>query len=131
VGATTSLFPNATSNNYSELFAGLASRRWSARVYVSNDYYGRGYRTVYSEFNYFHPLNDRVRLLAHLGAQHAENGRANVHATTFDTRVGIDLRLGEFSLQIQHADTDRLSYAWPIRAAAWQHRWVVGLTHPW
>jgi uncharacterized protein (TIGR02001 family) len=131
VGATSSVFPNATSNNYGEFFAGVASRRWSSRVYLSPNYYGRGHRTVYGEFNYFHPLNERVRLLAHVGAQRADNVRATAHANTFDSRVGVDLRLGDFSLQIQHADTDRLSYALPIRAARSEHRWVVSVTHPW
>ena len=131
VGATSSLFPNAAYNNYAELFAGLASRRWSARVYVSPDYYGRGHRTIYGELNYFHPLNDRMRLLAHAGAQHAGNIPASAHANTFDIRAGLDLRLGDFNLQIQHADTDRLSYALPIRASGWEHRWVVSVTHPW
>ena len=131
VGATTSLFPNATSNDYTELFAGLASRRWSARVYISPDYYGRGHRTIYGEFNYFHPLDERVRLLAHLGAQHAQNVPADRHADTFDARLGIDLRLGDFSVQIQHTDTDRVSYAFPVRASTAQHRWVVSVTRPW
>ena len=131
VGATASFFPNAVSNNYRELFVGMASSRWSARVYASTDYYGRGYRTLYGEFNYFHPLNERARLLAHVGAQHVDNVHVNARADTFDTRVGIDLRLGQFSLQIQHVDTDRWSYALPIRASAAEHRWLLGLTHPW
>ena len=130
-GVTASLFPGAASNNYGELFAGVASRRWSARVYVSSDYYGRGYRTIYSEFNYFHPLNDRLRLLGHVGALHVENIPGHARSNTFDTRVGIDWRLGDYSLQLQHVDTNRESYAWPVGGTSSEHRWFVSVTHPW
>ncbi|MDB5951730.1 MAG: hypothetical protein JWR65_3585 [Massilia sp.] len=83
-GASSTSFRHAAEYNYRELYAGLAFDRVEGRVYLAPAYYGYGGRAAYGELNGFYPLREHLKLIAHIGALHAQAATA---------RGRIDLRL--------------------------------------
>jgi uncharacterized protein (TIGR02001 family) len=127
-GATSTFFPNASIYNYAEVFAGLAADTWSARLYVSPDYYGRNFRSEYLEFNVARPLGERLRLLGHIGAQHSETTAQYGSATTFDVRLGVSAQLGFGQVQLAWVQSNRVGYLEPVSGHD-RRRWIVSVTH--
>jgi uncharacterized protein (TIGR02001 family) len=86
-GATGVHFGVDSRYDYGEAFAGLSGERWTMRLHYAPDYFGRGMRTVYGEFNVGVPLSALVRATAHAGAlvrvggAAAEDGRTNLDAS--------------------------------------------------
>jgi GNAT superfamily N-acetyltransferase len=68
IGIVGSHFAGTSGYDFAEGYVGLLAREWSARVYVSPDYYGRGVATAYVELNGHVPLDERARVFAHVGA---------------------------------------------------------------
>ena len=68
VGAVGSHFVGSTGYDFAEAYVGLLARQWSARLYLSPDYYGRGVATAYAELNAHVPIDARARVFAHVGA---------------------------------------------------------------
>lgn len=66
-GGDYSAFTGAGSDDYGEIFLGVATENLSARIYYSPRYYGQSANAVYAEINGALPLGDRVRLLVHVG----------------------------------------------------------------
>jgi uncharacterized protein (TIGR02001 family) len=105
-GATGIHFSVDSRYDYYEVFAGLNGERWNMRLHYSADYFGRGARTVYGEFNVGLPLSPMVRAMAHVGALQQLGG---VHAE------GRDLNLdGSLGLAVGRD-------AWEVRL-----EWVAG-----
>lgn len=94
-GATSSTFSGNTRYDYSEVFVGVSSERWSLRAYYAPDYFGFGQTTAYVELDANRPLDSRLRLFGHVGALTALGGSAieDGRRTRADARVGIGLRL--------------------------------------
>ncbi len=90
-GVTSSTFSGNTRYDYSEVFAGVLSDRWSLRVYYAPDYFGFGQATSYVELNANAPLTPQLRLFGHAGALTALGGMAIVdqRRTRADARVGL------------------------------------------
>jgi len=101
IGLDGSHFAGASNYDFGEAYAGVLADRWSARVSLSPDYYGRGTRTAYVEANFYPPLDRNVRLFAHLGAL-VPLARATGEAakTRFDASVGVGLALGPWDLHV-------------------------------
>ncbi len=128
-GATYSIFPNFTFWNYHETFVGLLAQSWNARLYYAPDYFGRGGRTLYVEFNYVHALDERFRLLAHLGALRSTPVPVEGHARTLDASLGIGAKFGNGSIEFKRVATDHASYLYPLAAAADRGEWVLSLSY--
>jgi uncharacterized protein (TIGR02001 family) len=90
-GVTRSTFPRDSAYNYTELYAGLAQGRTSARLFYSPDYYGAG-RTFYLDLSSAHPLGDGVSLAIHAGLLHPF-GASRSGESQGAVRNGADLRL--------------------------------------
>lgn len=86
-GASSTAFQHSSDYNYREVYAGLASDRISARVYLAPAYYGYRGRVAYGELNGFYPLREHISLVAHAGALH------RLHGQPYGARDHIDLRL--------------------------------------
>jgi uncharacterized protein (TIGR02001 family) len=67
IGVVGSHFVGSAGYDFVEGYMGLLARDWSARVYLSPDYYGRNVATAYVEFNAHVPLDERARVFAHVG----------------------------------------------------------------
>ena len=68
IGVVGSHFAGSAGYDFVEGYVGLLAREWSARAYVSPDYYGRSIATAYVELNAHVPLDERARVFAHVGA---------------------------------------------------------------
>lgn len=90
-GVTSSTFSGNTRYDYTEVFAGVLSERWSLRAYYAADYFGFGQHTAYVELDANAPLTPRLRLFGHVGALSALGGVANdaPGRTRTDLRVGL------------------------------------------
>jgi uncharacterized protein (TIGR02001 family) len=129
LGATSSIFPDFAFYNYSEVFAGLSSNDWSARVYYAPDYFGRNWRTLYAEFNYAHPLSEHLRLLGHVGILQGTFKTTNASAHTLDASVGIAAKLADFNIQLAWAATNRANYLYPVMVSDTRHEWVLSIAY--
>ncbi|MGA9335242.1 MAG: TorF family putative porin [Rudaea sp.] len=129
-GATSTLFPNSSIYDYHEFFAGLAKQAWSTRIYLSPNYYGRGFRSQYAEFNYTRPLGARWHLLAHIGVQHSDVPMAEASKTTFDTRLGVAVQWQRIDMQLSWVNTNRISYLEPVVADSDRHTLILRVSCP-
>ena len=113
-GTILNRFVGATTYDYGEVFAGFVAERWTARIYLSPDYFGSGVRTMYGEFNGAVPLTSELRTFAHLGVLTRLAGDAvpGIGQTRYDARVGLGLRVADVDVQLAWVDTSkRVPYA--------------------
>jgi uncharacterized protein (TIGR02001 family) len=89
-GVTSSTFSGNARYDYTEIFAGVLSERWSLRAYYAPDYFGFGQATAYVEVDANAPLTPRLRLFGHVGALSALGGLA----ADAPSRTRTDLRVG-------------------------------------
>jgi uncharacterized protein (TIGR02001 family) len=68
IGIDASHFAGISGYDFAEAYVGLLAARWSARLYYAPNYYGRRVGVGYAEFNAHVPIDERVRLFAHVGA---------------------------------------------------------------
>ena len=103
--------------DYGECYLGLAAQRWSARLYYSPDYLGRGWASLYGELGASLPLGERLRLFGHAGALHAldENPIGVRPATRYDASVGVALFIESFELRLAWVGTSHSYAAYPQR----------------
>jgi uncharacterized protein (TIGR02001 family) len=99
-GASSSSFVHAAEYNYRELWAGVASDRLSARLYLAPAYYGYGGRVAYAEVNGFYPLRERIKLIVHAGVLHGLRGYLARGPERIDLRLAISVDAGECNLQL-------------------------------
>lgn len=99
-GASSTAFPQLPRYNYREFFLGLASERLGGRVYVAPDWYGYGGRVAYAELNGFHPVGERVRLIAHAGVLRGLGGPAARVRDRVDLRLAIGADVGQCNVQL-------------------------------
>ena len=113
VGVSHYAFPASSSFNYQELYAGLATERFSGRVSYSPHYLFQGLRTVYGELSASHPLGDKLNLFAHagyLGSLREGFNQRPVRRT--DARIGVGVTFDSWEGQLAWADAhQRSNYA--------------------
>jgi uncharacterized protein (TIGR02001 family) len=86
---------------FTEIYAGLITRRLSAHIHYSPNYFQRGVATVYSDVDGTVPLTPRIRLNAHYGfliqtrGSHEAAGR-----TAADWRIGAATDLHNLSFEL-------------------------------
>lgn len=97
-GASRTLFLRDDDYGYTELYAGVALDRASARLFLSPDYFGM--RSAYLDLNAFHPLGERFRLVGHAGLRHAFGSYHSGSRDNLDLRVGVAYDLGRWSAQV-------------------------------
>ncbi|HEY2558827.1 MAG TPA: TorF family putative porin [Caldimonas sp.] len=67
IGVDAAHFSGISGYDFAEAYVGLLADRWSARLYLSPDYYGRSVPVAYAELDAHVPLHEHARLLAHFG----------------------------------------------------------------
>jgi uncharacterized protein (TIGR02001 family) len=128
IGVTYSVFSHFTFWNYAETFVGLSAENWSLRLYHAPDYFGRGRHSTYLEFNAMHPLDERWRLLGHVGMQQAV-AQVGDHGRTFDTSVGLGAKFDRVDLQLLWIATSRANYLYPSLSPEDRRRWVLSAAY--
>jgi uncharacterized protein (TIGR02001 family) len=93
---------NGYSTGYTEVYAGLTSRRLSARLYYSPDYYANGSRTLYAEVGGNIGFIADIRLNAHIGALQYLSRPAGAWPahTRFDWLLGASRRFGQADVHL-------------------------------
>ncbi len=86
---------------YTEIYAGLASRRLSAHLYYSPDYFRPGVKTLYGDVGGDVGIFADIRLNAHFGALGYLDRPAPLSParTQYDWRVGASRQFGAIDLQ--------------------------------
>lgn len=110
IGVTHSAFLSATHYNYSEVFAGLSSDDFNARIYFSPNYFGQSARSIYAELNGAYPIRERLRLTGHIGFLRSFSDNeylASYAATRFDTRVGVSAGIANWEFNLAWVATER------------------------
>ena len=120
-------------DDYSELYLGLISDRWSARVYYQPDAFGDHGPTAYTEFDASIGLGGRWRLLGHLGAGWRGDPGPYVDRVRYDGRLGVGVALGAVHLHLQRVRTEgRGAYpAYRLDPDAADAGWVLGAAWTW
>lgn len=126
-GATYSTFPNFTFWNYGEAFAGVLAENWSTRLRYSPNYFGRRRRTLYAEYDFQYPLDERWRVIAHVGALHSAPAGADGRAWAYDGSLGIAARFGSMTIAFRRVAIDRSNYLYPLAPTSGRADWVVSL----
>ena len=101
LGIVGSHFVGSSGYDFFEGYVGLLAREWSARVYLSPDYYGRGIATAYVELNAHVPLDDRARVFAHVGAlAPLQSASGDAGKTRGDASVGAGVVVRGWDLHV-------------------------------
>ncbi len=129
VGATYSIFTDFTFWNYAEMFVGVSAENWNLRLYHAPNYFGRDRRSTYVEFNSTHALDERWRVLAHVGAQQLEPARVGDRSHTLDASLGLGARFGRVDVQLLWVAVDRANYAYPSTSPEDRQRWVLSTAY--
>lgn len=107
------------SAHYTELYAGVITRRFAAHLYYSPDYFGRHDATLYGEVDAAVRPAAGWRLSAHAGALTRLRGPApgGVQATQYDWRLGLARALTSFEVEFawSGAGPDRDYYDGALR----------------
>jgi uncharacterized protein (TIGR02001 family) len=123
-GASSTAFLNASEYNYREVYAGMASDRLSARLYLAPAYYGFGGRVAYGELNGFYQLRERVKLIGHVGALHGLRGRVANARDRIDLRLAIGIDVGDCNVQLAWLGTAGIGSG-PVRGDSRSPRALV------
>lgn len=96
-------FSSNQARDYQEVFVGIASAQWNARLYYQGPAMGSGGHGVYLEANGSRALGERVQLLGHLGWNRRPDA---ADRDRFDARIGIGMLLGDFAAQLAYVVHD-------------------------
>ena len=131
LGATFSHFTGDSSYDFAEAYVGLLGERWSGRLYLAPDYFGRHVSTAYAELDSHVSVNEAVRLFGHLGAVVRIGGRSGDDAsrTRVDVRLGAGWVLHELDLQIAWVGASR-GGPYPAVYSKRRAAWVAGVSYP-
>jgi len=128
IGATYSIFSGFTFWNYAETFVGLSAQGWNLRLYHASNYFGRHRRSTYLEFNYAHALDERWRLLGHLGVQQVESTLGGDRDRTLDASLGVGAKFDRIDVQLLRVAVNRANYVYPSLSPDERQRWVLSAT---
>ena len=101
------------SYDFSEIYAGIITDSFSARLYYSPHYFGHDVRTVYTDFNGSHRLSGdwlsgHWRLFGHVGVLTPLSGA--LRAERYDVRVGVAVSMNNYEVQMGWTRTNPLRY---------------------
>jgi uncharacterized protein (TIGR02001 family) len=119
-GIAVHAYENVSRYDYQEAYAGLLGEGWSARAWLSPDYYGVGQRSLYVELNGRWPLAPGVAAVGHVGLLHGQRTSTTAYAeardaTRVDARIGASWQLGAGS---------ELQLAWTAAGRGGPYTWT-------
>lgn len=119
-GVVAHLHENVSHYDYQEAYVGLLGDGWTARAYLSPDYYGIGERSLYVEFNGRWPLREGLAAIGHAGLLHGWRRSDPLYAQGRSPSRG-DLRLG---LSWQLGGMAELQLAWLAASRGGPYVWT-------
>lgn len=126
-GVSYAVFPGFTYWNYGEAFVGVLAENWRARLHYAPDYFGLRRRALYAEYDFQYSLDERWRVIAHLGALHSAPAAAEGHAWSYDGSLGVTARFGSTTLALRRVAIDRTTYLYPLAETSGRADWVLSL----
>ncbi len=137
-GAEYAAFSGYPGDNYPEFYLGLASNRLSGRIYYAPRYFSEDHAALYAELNGTRALNERFRLLGHVGwlqrSGHDADPDQGAQRRRFDVRIGVGAALGGFDLQLARVASDGSSGSYsgyPAYGDADDGAWVMSVSRSW
>lgn len=131
-GASKSFFQRGAKYEYAESFVGLATESLSGRLSYAPHYFGKKDGTFYAEVNGNTPLNDSLRLVAHVGLQRspAPQGIALPTPTyRADLRVGIHADIAAWKLELAWLTAQKKHPAYVYRDGGNPQTWVSSVAY--
>jgi uncharacterized protein (TIGR02001 family) len=83
--------------DYSEIYGGVITQAFTARVYYSPNYFNSRSRTLYTEINTGQQISSRWRVFAHAGYLTPLSG--HLRRNRYDVRVGASLNVSHYVVQ--------------------------------
>jgi uncharacterized protein (TIGR02001 family) len=106
-GVSATHIRDGSTYNYAEIYGGLITQNFTARVYYSPHYYGSRMHTLYSEFSTAKRLSPNLRAFLHAGMLTPLSG---VHRhERYDVRAGLAVSLSHYEIQAAWSKTNPLS----------------------
>ena len=127
-------FTSDHGEDYRELYLGLASDRWNARLHYEPLQLGDYGPAAYADFNANRPLGERFVLVGHVGAGWRSGDPAPyIDRVYYDARVGIGMSWGAANLSLQRVATiGRGGYlAGELDRDAGDGGWVLSISRTW
>jgi uncharacterized protein (TIGR02001 family) len=117
VGAEYATFTGAGNYDYAEVYVGIAGEQLSARLYYAPRYFGREPGAFYAEINGAQALNDRIRVLAHVGML-VNLGEYPLYGPSdrrlLDGRLGVAVDIEPLTLQASWVGIDSTRAGYPV-----------------
>ena len=129
-GASKSFFQRGAKYEYAESFIGLATENLSGRLSYAPHYFGKKDGSLYGELNGNAPLNDSVRLVAHLGLLHSPSPQGIALPTpTYraDLRLGLNVDIDSWKLQLAWLAAQKKHPAYVYRDGGSPQTWVSSI----
>jgi uncharacterized protein (TIGR02001 family) len=103
-GVAYSAFSASRDYDYGEVYAGITSSDFNARVHYSPDYFGFGGGSLYGEMNGTHRLGGGLTLLGHIGVLVPVGDGDDRYASTVrnpvDARAGLGFEMAGLNVQV-------------------------------
>jgi uncharacterized protein (TIGR02001 family) len=132
VGADYSAFSGGRDYDYGEVYTGIMSQNFSARLHYSPHYFGFARGSFYGEINGTHPLGNGFALVGHLGVLMPE-GRAgnqytNAARNPLDARAGLALAIAGFNIQVAWVGTNGTGSFYPVYGMQRRNTGIVSVS---
>ena len=118
VGADYSAFSDNRDYDYGEVYTGITSSNFNARIHYSPNYFGFARASFYGEMNGTHPLGDGFVLVGHIGVLmpvgHSDDQYTNTVRNPVDARAGLALELAGFNVQFAWVGTNGTGSLYPV-----------------
>lgn len=95
---------NGNAYDYNEVYGGVITRAFTARIYYSPHYYGSRMRTVYSELSTSRRLTSNWRAFLHAGVLTPLDGV--YRRERYDARAGVAVSLSHYEIQAAWSRTN-------------------------
>jgi uncharacterized protein (TIGR02001 family) len=127
-GLTGAKFSGSPSYTYYEMFVGLVAQDWTARVYLSPNYFNQGVRTLYGEINGFQETPLHFSLLEHVGMLVPSSSDPDAGRRAADIRIGVGQDFGGVHVQFAWTDVSHVAYLYPVSALSARRRWLATMS---
>jgi len=118
VGADYSAFSDGRDYDYGEVYTGITSTNFSARIHYSANYFGFARASFYGEMNGTHPLGGGFALFGHIGVLmpvgQGDNQYPNTVRNPIDARAGLALEIAGFNVQVAWVGTNGSGSLYPV-----------------
>jgi len=104
VGASDTHIRNGGDYDYNEVYGGVITRTFTARLYYSPHYYGSRMRTLYSELSAARRLAPGWRAFVHAGMLTPLDGAHR--GERYDVRAGVAVNISRYEIQAAWSRTD-------------------------